>query len=177
VRRQQKVELVEQLKEDLGSSPAAVVVEYKGVTVTFLTNLRNSLRAKGAVLRVVKNTLLLRAVEGTYNEELKTLTGGPIAIAFIGAEGDPAALAKELVTYAKQESFLVIRGGVLTGKALDEAGIRELATLPSLDEMRAKTLGLFNAPAEKFLGTLLAAPRDFLGVLLAKVDKEENATN
>ena len=177
MRRQQKVELVEQLKKDLGSSPAAVVVEYKGITVASLTNLRNSLRAKGAALRVVKNTLLLRAVEGSANEGLKTLTGGPIAVAFIDADGDPAALAKELVTYAKQESFLVIRGGILTGKVMEQADIKELATLPSLDEMRAKALGLFNAPAEKFLSTLLAAPRDFLGVLLAKVDQEETATN
>jgi large subunit ribosomal protein L10 len=66
---------------------------------------------------------------------------------------------------------------VLSGKALDSAGVHELATLPSLDELRAKTLGLFNAPAEKFLSTLLAAPRDFLGVLNAKVEKDETATN
>jgi large subunit ribosomal protein L10 len=177
LRKMEKIEVVEQLRAALGDSPAAVVVEYKGITVASLHTLRNQLRERGASLRVVKNTLLLRAVEGTSNEALKELAGGPIAVAYAGPDGEVAGLAKEVVAFGKQEKLLVVRGGVLSGKTLDLAGVQELATLPSLDELRAKTLGLFNAPAEKFLSTLLAAPRDFLGVLNAKVDKDETATN
>ncbi len=177
MRKQEKVEVVQQLRADLGDSPAAVVVEYKGITVASLHTLRNQLREKGAKLRVVKNTLLLRAFEGTSNEALKGLAGGPIAVAYVPVDGDAAGLAKEITAFAKKENLLVLRGGVLTGKPLDKAGVEELATLPSIEEMRAKLLGLFNAPAQKFLGTLLAAPRNFLGVLNAKVEKDEAATN
>jgi len=177
LKKLEKVEVVQSLRAVLGDSPAAVVVEYKGITVASLHTLRNQLRERGATLRVVKNTLLLRAVDGTSNEALKDLAGGPIAVAYAAPDGEVAGLAKEIVAFKKQEDLLVIRGGVLSGKTLDVAGVQELATLPSLDELRAKTLGLFNAPAEKFLSTLLAAPRNFLGVLNAKVDNDESATN
>ncbi len=177
MKKLEKVEVVQSLRAVLGDSPAAVVVEYKGITVASLHTLRNQLRERGATLRVVKNTLLLRAVDGTSNEALKDLAGGPIAVAYAAPDGEVAGLAKEIVAFKKQEDLLVIRGGVLSGKTLDVAGVQELATLPSLDELRAKTLGLFNAPAEKFLSTLLAAPRNFLGVLNAKVDNDESATN
>jgi len=174
VRKQDKVEVVQQLTADLGNALAAVVVEYKGITVGSIHELRKQLRQKGAAYRVVKNTLLLRAVAETANEKLRDLAGGPIAVAY--AKGDDAAgLAKVISAYAKSEKKLVVRGGVLSGQLLDKSGVEELATLPSIEEMRAKALGLFNAPAEKFLSTLLAAPRDLLGVLNAKVDQEETA--
>lgn len=177
MKKSQKLEVVQQLQAALGDAPAVVVVEYKGITVASLHTLRNQLRERGAALKVVKNTLLLRAVEGTSNECLKDFAGGPIAVAYIGDEGDPAGLAKEITAFGKKEDLLVIRGGALTGKALDVAAVEELATLPSIEEMRAKALSVFNAPATKFVNLLAAAPRNFLGVLKAKADKEETATN
>jgi large subunit ribosomal protein L10 len=177
LKKSQKVEVVQQLQTALGDAPAAVVVEYKGITVASLHTLRNQLRERGAALKVVKNTLLLRAVEGTTNECLKDFAGGPIAVAYSGPDGDAAGLAKEIKAFGMKESLLIVRGGVLTGKPLDAAGVDELATLPSIDEMRAKALSVFNAPATKFVNLLIAAPRSFLGVLNAKIEKDESATN
>lgn len=174
MRRQDKVGVVQQLTQDLGSALAVVVVEYKGITVGSVHALRKQLREKGAGYRVVKNTLLLRAVEGSANEGLKDLAGGPIAVVYTTGV-DAAGLAKVVSGYAKTEKTLVIRGGILSGKLLARTDVEELATLPSLEEMRAKALGLFNAPSVKFLNTLLAAPRDLLGVLNAKVDQDESA--
>jgi len=175
VKKQQKVEIVQQLKEELGASQAAVVVEYKGITVESFQGLRKQLREREAGVRVVKNTLLLRAVDGTPNARLKDLVGGPIAVAYTSS--DPAILAKEIVAYGRKEKLLVIRGGVLGGKTIDAEGVGELATLPTLDEMRARALGMLSAPAQQLLSLLLAAPRNFLGVLQAKVDQEESANN
>ena len=173
MKKQQKVEIVKALGESLGDAQAAVVVEYKGMTVESLYGLRKQLRDNGSSIRVVKSTLMIRSVDGTPNEPLKDLAGGPIAVAYTA--GDAAGLAKDLTTYAKKERLLVIRGGILGGKLLEAADVLELATLPSLPEMRAKVLGLFQAPAQQFLGLLQAAPRDFLGVLQAKAEQEQEA--
>ena len=86
-------------------------------------------------------------------------------------DGDPAAMAKEVVNFAKGEPLLVLRGGILSGKILETEGVKDLATLPSIDEMRAKALSVFNAPAQQFMGLLQAAPRNLLGVLNARADK------
>jgi len=170
LRKQQKAEVIQELKESISLAEAAVVVEYKGMTVESLYGLRSQLRAKDSLIRVVKNTLLIRALEGTPNEALRDMAGGQIAVAY--TTDDVAGLAKELTAYAKKEEKLVVRGGILGGKLMDAAAVAELATLPSLDEMRARTLAIFNAPAEQFLSLLLAAPRNFLGVLNAKADNE-----
>lgn len=169
MRKQQKAEVVEQLRKDLGAAEAVVVVEYKGITVGSVHELRKQLRGKGAGFQVVKNTLLSIAVQGTPNEQLAKLTGGPVAVAYTAK--DAPAMAKELLAYAKKEDKLIIRGAVLSGKTLDAAGVEALSTLPSIEEMRARALGLLQAPAQQFLGVLLAAPRNLLGVLKAKADK------
>lgn len=175
VRKEQKHQLVDQLQEELSEAVAVIVVEYKGITVDSMTQLRVKLREKEASFRVVKNTLLKLACQGHSNDKLADLAGGPIAIAF--TKGDPAAMAKELTGYAKGEKTLVIRGGVLSGKLMDSTGVADLATLPSLDEMRARTLALFQAPAQQLLSLLLATPRNVLGVLQARKEKLEEAEN
>jgi len=169
VKKQQKAEVVEQLKNDLGSAEAVVVVEYKGITVGSVHELRKQLRGKGAGFQVVKNSLLTIAVQGTPNERLTKLTGGPVAVAYTAS--DAPALAKELLAYAKKEVKLIVRGAVLNGKILDAAGVEALSTLPSIEEMRARALGLLQAPAQQFLAVLLAAPRSMLTVLKAKAEK------
>jgi len=166
VKKQQKAEVVQQLRTDLATAEAVLVVEYKGITVGSLHQLRKLLREKGARFQVVKNTLLTIAVEGTANERLKDLAGGPIAVAY--AAKDAPGLAKELLAYAKKEEKLVIRGGVLAGKVLDAKDVDALSCLPSIERMRAMLLGLLAAPAQRFLGLLLAPQASMLGVLQAR---------
>ena len=175
MKRGQKVQVAEKLKEELSGAAAAVVVEYKGITVESLHRLRVQLREKASRIRVVKNTLFTRACEGTDNAKLAELAGGPIAVAY--TNDDPTALAKELTSFAKKEDKLVVRGGILSGKLMDLDGVKELATMPSFEEMRAKVLGLFNAPAQQFLYLLHAAPKDFLGVLKAREEQVGSESN
>jgi len=175
VKREQKVQVADKLKEELAHAAAAVVVEYKGITVESLHQLRVKLREKASRIRVVKNTLFTRACEGTDNAKLAELAGGPIAVAYTSE--DPTTLAKELTSFAKKEEKLIIRGGILTGKLMDQDGVKELATMPSFEEMRAKVLGLLNAPAQQFLSLLQAAPRNFLGVLKAREEQVGSESN
>jgi len=175
VKKEQKVQVASELKEEFSEAAAAVVVEYKGITVESLHRLRVQLREKASRIRVVKNTLLIRACEGTVNALLAELAGGPIAVAY--TNGDPTTLAKELTGFAKKEDKLVIRGGILTGKLMDQDGVEELATMPSFEEMRAKMLGLLNAPAQQFLSLLQAAPRNLLGVLKAREEQVGSEVN
>jgi large subunit ribosomal protein L10 len=160
---------VEQLRADLGQAPAAVVVEYKGMTVDSVFRLRKALRDKGAKLKVVKNTLLTIACEGTPNVRLKELAGGPIAVAYTAA--DPSAMAKEITAFAKKEEKLVIRGGVVSGQVVNGKGVEELALLPPFAELQAKLLGVLTAPMARFLGLLQAPAGRFLAVLKAKAEK------
>ncbi len=175
MKRQDKILVVEQLKTELGQAQAVVIVEYRGMTVGSMYDLRKALRSKQAVLRVVKNTLLKRSVEDTFNEALTGLAGGPVAVAYTDA--DPVALAKEISVFAKKEPFLVIRGGTLGGRELDANGVKDLASMPSMEEMRARVLAVFNTPAQTFLSLMLAAPRNLLGVLQARVSQVEQAGN
>ena len=173
MRREQKAAIVMRLREDIGEAAAAIVVEYKGITMESLHRLRVQLREKGARFRVVKNTLFIRACEGSSNERLRELAGGPVAVAY--TDDDPAVLAKELTVFAKKEEKIRLRGGVLSGKLLDLQGVQELATLPPLDELRARFLALLQTPAQSFLGVLLASPRGLFGVLNARIEQLESA--
>src|SRR4051812_18654083 len=121
------------------------------------------MRSAGANYRVTKNRLVRRALEGTQFEPLAPLFTGPTAIAF---SRDPVAAAKAAVEYANRNNKLTIVGGGLQGQVLDQAGIKALATLPSLDELRARIIGLVNAPATK-LAVLLQTPGGQLARVLA----------
>jgi large subunit ribosomal protein L10 len=169
VRKQDKILVVEELKTDLGQAQAAVIVEYRGMTVRAMHELRKSLRSKQSKLRVVKNTLLKIAVQETPNQALESLAGGPVFVAY--THSDPTGLAKEIAAHAKKEPLMVIRGGILGGRILDASGVSDLSNMPSIEEMRARVLAVFNAPAQQILGLLLAAPRNLLGVLNARADK------
>lgn len=156
--RAQKEEQVADLRERFGRATSVVVAEYRGLSVQASEKLRRQLRAEGPgqyEYRVTKNSLLRRAAEGN---DVALVTGhfkGPTAVAI--AYGDPVRLAKILVDYAKQNEIFQIRGGMLDGRALDKADIATLATLPSLDELRGKLVGLLQAPAAN-LARILAAP-------------------
>jgi len=161
VDRTQKQALVEMLNGDFAASACIVVTHQAGLSVEEATELRRQMRRAGAGFRVTKNRLAKRALEGTEFASLAPLFTGPTAVAF---SRDPVAAAKAVVSYANRNEKLTIVGGGLAGQALDAAGVRALATLPSLDELRGKILGLIQAPATRLAG-LLQAP----GAQLARV--------
>jgi len=163
VDRAQKQILTDSLHQDLVETVCVVVTHQSGMTVDEATQLRRQMRGAGAGYRVTKNRLMRRALEGTPFEGLSPLFTGPTAIAF---SRDPVAAAKAAVEYANRNTKLTIVGGGLSGQVLDEAAVKALATLPSLDELRAKLIGLIQAPATKLAG-LLQAPAGQLARLLA----------
>jgi len=162
VDRTQKQALTASLHDDLADTVCVVVTHQSGLSVAEVTQLRRQMRSAGARYRVTKNRLVRRALEGTAFEGLAPLFTGPTAIAF---SHDPVAAAKAAVEYANRNTKLTIVGGGLSGQVLDEAGVKALATLPSLDELRAKIIGLLNAPATK-LAVLLQQPGAQLARLL-----------
>jgi len=163
VERSQKQALVATLHQDLSDTVCVVVTHQTGLSVAEVTQLRRQMRNAGASYRVTKNRLARRAIEGTTFETLAPLFTGPTAIAF---SRDPVAAAKAAVEFANRNDKLTIVGGGLSGQLLDAAAVKALATLPSLDELRAKIIGLINAPATKIAG-LLQAPGGQLARLLA----------
>ena len=161
--RAQKQELTATLHRDLSDTVCVVITHQTGLSVAEVTQLRRQMRSAGANYRVTKNRLVRRALEGTPFAALAPLFTGPTAIAF---SHDPVAAAKAAVEYANRNNKLTIVGGGLSGQTLDVAGVRALAVLPSLDELRGKIIGLINAPATK-LAALLQTPAGQLARVLA----------
>ncbi len=166
MKKERKREIVQELREQLANALAVVVVDYKGTTVAQMQDLRGEIRKEDGKIRVVKNTLLQKAIAETELGGLDEATGGMIAMAW--SDTDPAFPAKVLTKFAKDNESIVVKGGILGGKYLTADGVTTLSNLPSRDEMRAKVLSTFNAAATQFVSVLSAAPRDFLGVLVAR---------
>jgi len=152
--RTQKAEVVESLNGLFGDAGSVVVAHYSGMTVAQMGELRARMRAVGASFKVAKNRLVVRALQGTAAEGIAHLFKGPTGIA---VSKDPVAASRVAVAYAKENDKLVILGGVVGTTALDANGVKALAELPSLDELRGKIVGLLQAPATKLAG-LMAAP-------------------
>ncbi len=159
--RAEKVEAVEALRGIFARSGVVVVGHYAGLSVADLTVLRVRLRDAGAGLKVVKNRFAKIALDGTPGAAGAHLFSGPTAIAY---SADPVAATKVAVAYAKEKDRFVLVGALLGPAVLDENGVKALATLPSLDELRGKLIGLIQAPATK-LAALVQAP----GAQLARV--------
>ncbi len=169
--RSHKQLLVEALHQDLSETVCLVVTHQTGLSVAEATRLRREVRGAGARFRVTKNRLAKRALQGTPFAGLAPLFTGPTAIAF---SHDPVAAARAAVEFANRNDKLTIVGGSLDGRPLDAAGVRALAALPSLDELRGKIIGLVQAPATKLAG-LLQAPGGQLARLLAAHAEAEGA--
>lgn len=144
--REEKTELLNALHEVFSNAESVVITEYLGLTVAEADELRNKVRAVGASLRVTKNRIARLAVKDTKFEGLADLFKGPVAMAYAN---DPIAACKACVEFAKNNEKLVIVGGALSDKALTLDEIKELAAIPSMDELRAKLVGLIQAPAAK----------------------------
>ena len=154
---------METLQQDVVGSTCIVVTHQTGLSVGEATELRRQMRAAGAGFKVTKNRLMKRALEDSAFASLAPLFTGPTAVAY---SHDPVAAAKAAVAFANRNDKLTIVGGGLNGQALDAAAVRALATLPSLDELRGKIVGLLQAPATKLAG-LLQAPAGQLARVLA----------
>ena len=170
--RTQKEKLVASLNQALSSTVAVVVTRQSGLTVAEATRLRRRMREAGASFKVTKNRLARLALKGTPFEGLAPMFTGPTAIAW---SKDPVAAAKAAVEFAKTNEKLVIVGGALGAKALDVAGVQALATMPSLDELRAKLLALLQTPATRIAGVLQAPAGQLARVLKARAEKGEAA--
>ena len=170
--RTEKQQLIDELHKELESSPHAVLVEFKGLSVPAATEFRKRMRASGSRYRVVKNSLALRAAKGTALERLESKLEGTTGIAYTGE--DPVALAKVLVDFAKDHPALAVKAGVVSGsQVLDAAGVKNLSTMPGLPELRARLLGLLQAPASQLVRLLATPATQLAQVLKAHQDKNE----
>ena len=170
--RAQKAESIEELKGVFAESGAVIVTHYLGLTVAEMTDLRTRLRKEGAKLKVVKNRLAQKAMDGAAGVAGEALFKGPVAIAFAK---DPVAAAKVTTDYAKGNDKFVVIGGVLGSSVLNEAGVKSLAMLPSLDQLRGQLVGLIQAPATKVAGVLAAPAGQLARVFNAYAKKDEAA--
>jgi large subunit ribosomal protein L10 len=171
--RQDKERIVGELAERLKSSPNLLVADYRGLSMPEIDELRTKLLETGARFSVVKNTLTRLAAEQAGVQSLLELIDGPIAIAFIDADGDPAAAAKILNDTARTNDVLVIRGGLLEGDTVGDAEIKQLATLPPTDVLRAQLAGAVAAPLTTIVGLFTAPLRDIVNVLDARIKQLE----
>lgn len=167
--RQDKERIVSELAERLKNSQNLLVADYRGLSMPEIDELRSKLLETGARFSVVKNTLTRLAAEEAGVKQLLDLIDGPTAIAFIDAEGDPAAAAKILNDTARAHEVLVIRGGLLEGDTVSDVEIKRLATLPPADVVRAQFAGAVAAPLTTIVGLFTAPLRDLVNVLDARI--------
>ena len=167
-----KKAVVAEVSEQLADAQAVIMAEYRGLEVGQVTELRAKARESGVYLRVLKNTLVRRAVEGTPFEGLADQLVGPL---IYGISTDPVAPAKVLVEFAKTNDKLVVKGGAMPSYVMDVEGVKALASMPSREELLATLLGTMQAPVAKFVQTLNEVPSKFVRTLAAVRDAKETA--
>ncbi len=167
--RAEKVERVGELKDRIEGSDALLLTEYRGLTVSDITELRRSLAEGGARFAVVKNTLMQRAAADASIEELESLLEGPTAVAFVS--GDPVAAAKKVVDAAKKFPALILKGGYMDGRVLSADEAKSLADLDPREVMLSKVAGLLKGEMSRAAAVFVAAQSRFLSLLEAYKEK------
>ena len=167
-----KKEVVAEVSARLAKAQAVVLAEYRGLPVGDITQLRSQARAAGVYLRVLKNTLARRAVQGTPFEKLADQMVGPLAY---GISDDPVAAAKVLHAYAKGNEKLVIKGGMIPNHLMTAKEVGSLASMPGREELLATLMGTMQAPIAKFVRTLNEVPSKFVRTVAARRDQMEQA--
>ena len=170
--REEKAAVIEEVSAQVAQAGSIVLAEYRGLTVEKITQLRKQARESGVYLRVLKNTLVRRAVKDTPYEKLADQMVGPL---MYGISADPVAPAKLIASFAQANDQLVVKGGAMPNVVMDVAGVQALATMPSREELLAKLLGTMQAPVATFVRTLNEVPTKFVRGLAAVRDKQEAA--
>lgn len=169
LRLEDKKALVAEVKQAAETAHSALAAEYRGLTVTEMTELRKQAREQGVYLRVVKNTLAKRAIEGTDFECMQEGLSGPLILAF--SQEDPGSAARVFKAFAKDHERLVTRLVSIGGELLPAADLERLASLPTLDQARAMLLGALQAPASQLVRTLNEPAAALARVLAARRDQ------
>ncbi len=169
---EEKKAVVAEVSEQVSKAQAIVIAEYRGLEVGNMTQLRAQARKSGVYLRVLKNTLVRRAVDGTPFSGLASQMVGPLVF---GISADPVAAAKVLNEFAKSNEKFVIKAGAMPNSVLDANGVKALATMPSREELLAKLMGTMQAPVAKFVRTLNEVPTSFVRGLAAVRDQKQAA--
>ena len=166
---EKKKAVVVEVSEQVSTAQAIIVAEYRGLQVGEMTELRAQARKSGVYLRVLKNTLVRRAVEGTPFSGLANEMVGPLVF---GISSDPVSAAKVLSDFAKANDKFIIKAGAMPNQVMDVKGVQALASLPSREELLAKLLGTMQAPVAKFVRTLNEVPTKFVRGLAAVRDQK-----
>ena len=166
---EQKKAVVDEVSEQVSKAQAIIVAEYRGLQVGEMTELRAQARKSGVYLRVLKNTLVRRAVDGTPFSGLANEMVGPLVF---GMSSDPVSAAKVLSEFAKANDKFIIKAGAMPNQVMDATSIQALASLPSREELLSKLLGTMQAPVAKFVRTLNEVPTKFVRGLAAVRDQK-----
>jgi large subunit ribosomal protein L10 len=174
ISREKKEELIKDYVDQLNVSEAIIITGYRGLRVSQVEQLRRKIRDAEGGFAIVKNTLAGRALQDAGLPVVEDMLIGPVGIGF--CHNNVSGVAKAITDFAKQNELLTIKGGLLGDRIIDEAGVKNLASLPSLDVLRAQLLGLINAPATQLAGVVAGSVRQLVNVFNAYAEKDAEAS-